>query len=267
MTSMNPLALAAQMQERGEPCALCTVVRAAGSVPRHSGARMVVAADGAVAAGTIGGGEMESRAARAAAAAIRDGKPRLGTFTLVDPRQGDPGVCGGSVEVFIEPLAVPPILLVVGAGHVGRALVHLARWAGFSVIVADDRADLCTPEQCPGANEYLTGDIVAALDAHVLTPRTYAALVTRSYVQDVRLLPTLLAADLPYVGVMGSQRRWMSAQRELLAGGVSEERLAGVRAPIGLELQAETPEEIAVSILAEIIAVRRGGDGRARNRS
>lgn len=262
MTNSNPLALAAQMQERGEPCALCTVVRAAGSVPRHVGARMLVAADGTVAAGTIGGGEMESRAAKAAAAAIIDGAPRIETFALVDPKQGDPGVCGGSVEVFIEPLAVPPILLVVGAGHVGRALVHLAKWAGFTVVVADDRADLCTPENCPGATQYLTGDLIRALDETVLTSRTYAALVTRSYVQDVRLLPKLLEAGLPYIGVMGSQRRWISAQRELQQQGVSQSMLDRVHAPIGLELQAETPEEIAVSIMAEIIAARRGGDGR-----
>lgn len=259
---MNPLLLAAQMQERGEPCTLCTVVRASGSVPRHAGSRMLVGPDGTLLAGTIGGGEMEKRVLSAAAQALRDGQPRLETFTLVNPREGDPGVCGGSVEVFVEPLASPPMLLVIGAGHVGRALVHLAKWAGFTVIVADDRADLCNAEQCPGADTYLAGDFAALLDENVLTKHTYAALVTRSYVQDVRVLPKLLAADLPYIGVMGSQRRWLSARRELEQNGAAEEALNRVHAPIGLELQAETPEEIAVSILAEIIAVRRGGDGR-----
>jgi xanthine dehydrogenase accessory factor len=259
---MNPLLLAAQMQERGEPCTLCTVVRASGSVPRHAGSRMLVGPDGALLAGTIGGGEMEKRVLAAAVQALREGQPRLETFTLVDPRHGDPGVCGGSVEVFVEPLAPAPILLVIGAGHVGRALVHLAKWAGFAVIVADDRVDLCNAEQCPGADEYLAGEFAPLLDQNVLTGRTYAALVTRSYAQDVRVLPKLLTADLPYIGVMGSQRRWLSARRELEQNGASEEALNRVHAPIGLELQAETPEEIAVSILAEIIAVRRGGDGR-----
>jgi xanthine dehydrogenase accessory factor len=260
---MNPLLLAAQMQERGQACALCTVVRASGSVPRHEGSRMLVAPNGALLAGTVGGGEMEKRIVDKAVEAIRDGRPRMETFTLVNPREGDPGVCGGSVDVFIESLAPAPILLVIGAGHVGRALAHLGKWAGFSVIVADDRTELCNAEQCPGADKYLAGNFAVMLDEHVLTKRTYAALVTRSYAQDVRVLPLLLTAGLPYVGVMGSRRRWLSAMQELQAAGISAESIASVRAPIGLELQAETPEEIAISIMAQIVAQRRGGDGRS----
>lgn len=255
------------MQERGQACALCTVVRASGSVPRHEGSRMLVAPDGTLLAGTVGGGEMEKRIVDQAVEAIRDGRPRMETFTLVNPREGDPGVCGGSVDVFIEALAPAPILLVIGAGHVGRALVHLGKWAGFAVVVADDRTELCNSELCPGADEYLAGNYAALLDEHVLTKRTYAALVTRSYAQDVRVLPMLLAADLPYVGVMGSRRRWLSATQELQAAGIPAQRLAAVRAPIGLELQAETPEEIAISIMAQIVAHRRGGDGRIMSES
>ena len=114
---------ASELQRRGEPAVLCTVVRARGSVPRHPGAKMLVRPDGSI-EGTIGGGEMESRIVRAALEALGEGRPRLVRYSLVDPGAGDPGVCGGEVEVFVAPLEMRPTLLVVGGGPVGRALVH-----------------------------------------------------------------------------------------------------------------------------------------------
>jgi xanthine dehydrogenase accessory factor len=255
--NVDPITLAAQLKARGEACALCTVVRTSGSVPRHAGTKMLVNPRGEVLAGTVGGGEMESRVTRAAAQALLSGETALQRFELGDPGKGDPGVCGGVAEVFIEPLLGAPTLLIVGAGHVGRALTHLAGWAGFRVVVADDRADLCTPEQCPGADRYISGDVAAQLDAGVLGPNTYCALVTRGYPLDVALLPKLLAAPLRYIGAMGSERRWLTAAKALAEAGVSQDALKRVRAPIGIELNAETPEEIAISILAEIVALRR----------
>jgi xanthine dehydrogenase accessory factor len=256
------LSTAAELQRAGTPCALCTVVRVAGSVPRHEGSKLLAGADGTLIAGTIGGGQMESLVLVAARAAIIDGKARIERYELTDPSRGDPGVCGGSVEVFIEPLATGPHLLVIGAGHVGRALTHLASWSGYTVTVADDRVELCTPEHCPGARRYIAGDIAAQLTPDILTANTYIALLTRGYGIDVLLLPALLASPAPYIGVMGSKRRWLTAAAELRERGVADAALARVRAPIGLELQAETPEEIAVSIMSEIIAARRGGDAK-----
>lgn len=259
---MNVFALASQCIERGEPCALVTVIRTSGSVPRHEGTKMLVAADGTILSGTVGGGEMESRAIQLAQQAISDGQPRMATYSLADLAKGDPGVCGGTVELFIEPLLPAPTLLIVGAGHVGRALTHLAKWCGFRVVISDDRAELCTPEQCPGADAYLPGPLSARLAEIPLTAQTYVALVTRGYPIDVDALPTLLDSPVAYIGVIGSQRRWMTAAKALRERGVSDAALQRVRAPIGLELNAETPEEIAVSIMAEIIMLRRGGDGR-----
>ncbi len=223
---------------------------------------MLIAADGTILGGTIGGGEMESRAIRLAQQAIGDGRPRTATYQLADLDRGDPGVCGGTVELFIEPLLPAPTLLVIGAGHIGRALTHLAKWCGFRVVVSDDRAELCTPEQCPGADLYLPGSLSERLAEVPLTSQTYVALVTRGYPIDVNALPLLLSAPIGYIGVIGSQRRWMTAAKALREKGVSDEVLGRVRAPIGLELRAETPEEIAISIMAEIIMLRRGGDGR-----
>ena len=143
----------AELEASGEAGALCTVVRERGSVPRHAGSKMLVYADGRL-QGTIGGGEMESRVIREALAALADGQPRVVEYKLVDPTQGDPGVCGGEVEVFVEPIRPRPTVLVIGGGHIGRAVVHLAHWLGFRVALADDRPEFCTPEWAPGADEY-----------------------------------------------------------------------------------------------------------------
>jgi xanthine dehydrogenase accessory factor len=258
---MDILRLAAEHVDRGAPCALVTVIRTSGSVPRHAGSKMLVGGGGDLLGGTIGGGEMENRAIQLAQAAIADGQTRTATFRLADPAHGDPGVCGGTVEVFVEPLLPAPTLVVVGAGHVGRALVQAAKLCGFRVAITDDRAELCTPELCPGADLYLPGPLGEQLDRFELTLHTYVALVTRGYPIDVTIMPRLLQSPAAYIGVIGSERRWLTAATALRENGLSEDALARVRAPIGLELNAETPGEIAISIMAEIIQHRRGGSG------
>ncbi len=251
------LSLATQYTQDGKPCALVTVIRTSGSVPRHAGSKMLVDMQGALLAGTIGGGMMESRVLHAAAQAIRTGKTLTMTETLVDPASGDAGVCGGTVEMFIEPLLTSPTLIVAGAGHVGRALIHLANWCGFRTVITDDRVELCNPQSCPDADVYLPGALAEQLAQIELTAQTYIALVTRGFPIDVVVLPMLLKSPVAYIGVIGSKRRWATAKQALLAQGVSEADLARVHAPIGFEIQAETPEEIAVSIAAEMIGVMR----------
>ena len=253
------ISLAATLVQAGKPCALVTVIRTSGSVPRHAGSKMLVDGQGMLLAGTIGGGMMESRVLQAAAQAIRTGKSLTMTEQLVDPASGDAGVCGGTVEMFIEPLLTAPTLVVAGAGHVGRALIHLAKWCGFRTIITDDRIELCNPQSCPDADVYLPGPLAEQL-AHIeLTPHTYIALVTRGFPIDVAILPALLKSPVAYIGVIGSKRRWATAKQALLAQGLSEADLARVHAPIGFEIQAETPEEIAISIAAEMIGVMRAG--------
>ncbi len=259
---MDILQLAAECIAQNKPCALVTVIRTAGSVPRHEGSKMLIGSDGAILAGTIGGGEMESRAIKLAQQCIDDGQPRTASYQLANPKDGDPGVCGGTVEMFIEPLRSTPTLVIVGAGHVGRALAHAAKWCGFRVVVTDDRVELCTPEQTPEADEYLPGPLAEQLQKITITPQTYFALVTRGFPIDVKALPALLESPAAYIGVIGSKRRWLTAANALREGGISNAQLQRVHAPIGLELNAETPEEIAISIMAEIIMHQRGGDGR-----
>lgn len=250
----------AELERIGESAAVCTIIRERGSVPRHVGSKMVVKADGSL-HGTIGGGEMEQRVRREALEALHEGKSRIVTYTLSNPAAGDPGVCGGEVEVYIEPLRPPATLLVIGGGHVGRALVHLGKWLGFRVALSDDRAEFCTPQAAPGADEYLPGPMTELPSKFNFTANTYIVLPTRGVPLDVAGLPHLLAQPHAYLGVIGSQRRWLTAVKQLEAQGFSREQLAQVHAPMGLELNAETPEEIAVSILAEIIMLRRAGTG------
>lgn len=248
-------------QARREPVALAVVIRDQGSVPRHAGSKMLIFGDGRT-IGSVGGGELESRVANAAREALRDGKPRVVPYSLVDPQRGDPGVCGGAVEIYVEPYPAPYTLYVLGCGHVGRSLASLGRWLGYRVIAWDDRADLATRENMPDADDVMSGPPDELLAAHPVDNRSFLALVTRNVEVDRRLLPQLLDAPAAYIGVMGSRRRWEETRRLLLADGVPAEKLDRITSPIGLELQAESPHEIAVSIMAQIIMVQRGGDGR-----
>lgn len=245
-------------KREGRPAALATVIRAQGSVPRHATSKMLVFPDGQI-VGTVGGGELESRAIEASKEAIRVGQPRLESYSLAGPREDAVGVCGGQVEVFVEPILPPPTLLVLGCGHVGIAVARLAKWLGFRVVVTDDREELCTPEHVPDADLYLPGEIAAVLSHTNIDSQTYVVAVTRGYPFDVAAVPILLETETPYIGVIGSRRRWATTVKELEAMGIAEDTLKRVHSPIGLHLGAETPEEIAVSIMAEIIMLRNRG--------
>jgi len=245
-----------ELEANNQPAALCTIASSQGSTPRHVGSKMIVYQDGRI-FGTVGGGELESRVLATALEAIQDGKPRLLSYNLADPQRGDPGVCGGQVEVFVEPILPKPTLVVVGAGHVGKAVAHLAHWLGFHVVVSDDRPELCSPESVPEADEFITGPLVE-LPQHIsITSWTYLVLTTRNVTVDVPGLPALLETPAAYIGVIGSKRRWATTVEMLREAEVAEEQLARVHSPMGLEIKAETPEEIAVSIMAEIIKERR----------
>lgn len=250
-----------QMHESGEPAALATIVTVSGSVPRHTGSKMVVRADGSI-VGTVGGGALEQLVIKEALAAITDGQARMRGYSLNNLEDGDPGVCGGTVQVFIEPVGLVWTLLVIGGGHVGRSLAELGKWAGYRVVLSDDRSEFCNPQYAPGLDGYVVcppGEIATQVS---IGARTCVAAVTRGLLVDLDLVPALLTTDAPYIGLIGSRRRWALTVKALQEDrGLTATQLARVRAPIGLEIQAETPQEIAISILAEITMIRRGGDG------
>jgi xanthine dehydrogenase accessory factor len=260
MDEVDIFSVVAEARHLGQDVALAMVVRTQGSVPRHAGSKMVVWPDGRM-AGTVGGGLLESRVTEAALTSIQTAKPQMLSYSMSDMAQGDAGICGGTVEVYVEPVLAPPTVVVIGCGHVGKEVAFLAKWLGFRVFVSDDRVELCTEAQIPGMDGYYP---VPAVDLHQHIPigsQTFIAAMTRGQVVDLDLLPSLLGSPARYIGLIGSRRRWALTAQALREKGVSDADLARIHAPVGLELKAETPREIAVSVLAEIIMVQHGGDG------
>jgi xanthine dehydrogenase accessory factor len=249
------------LEKNSNSAALCTVVKSEGSTPRHVGSKMLVYPDGKF-LGTVGGGELESRIIKAALESLTNGTAQNLSYTMADPSRGDPGVCGGTVEVFVEPILPPAMIVVIGAGHVGKAVVHLAKWLGFRVAVSDDRAEFCNPEAVPGADAYYPVEMGKLPEHLKINNRTYIIITSRGASVDVQGLPGLLESNPAYIGVIGSRRRWLTTVKGLKQKGVSTEKIASVHSPMGLELNAETPEEIAVSIMAEVLMIRDRGTGK-----
>ena len=249
--------LLAAVEDR-RPVVLVTVVDSARSVPRRPGSKMLVYPDGAT-SGTVGGGEMEARVVTEALDALAARRPRRLSYSLLDPRSGDPGVCGGEVELYLEPHMPQTTVYVIGIGHVGRAVVELADWLGYRVVAWDDRAELT--DGIDGADQVLTGTIAEALAAAPPDEHSRVVMVTRNVDLDVEILPALLGTPVPTIGLMGSNRRWSTTRKRLVEAGIAEADLDRVHSPIGVEIAAETPAEIAVSILAEVIGHERGSAG------
>jgi xanthine dehydrogenase accessory factor len=252
------LSLAAHCIETDVPAALVTVVGAQGSTPQRPGARMLVLADGAV-HGTIGGGCVEAEMTRRARVAIESGRPVLTTYDLTPDQAGDEGlVCGGRMEVFIEPLEATPDLAILGGGHVARPLCALAAMAGFRVSVLDDRERYATEARFPQATRVLVSPFEEAAEALRITPRSFVMVVTRGHKGDATAIASCLPRRPRFLGLLGSKAKMAHVFDDLAGRGFSSEDLALVETPVGVEIGAETPEEIAVSIVARMISVRRG---------
>lgn len=242
--------------QNNTPAALATVVKTLGSSPRAVGAKMLIYADGTI-VGSVGGGEMEQRVIEQARGVIRDGQARYLDFNLSRPERGDPMICGGEMEIFVEPLITTPTLLIAGAGHVGAACAELGKFLGFRVVVIDDRSHFLSREKFPTADELRAGDLLEQIRASEITPQTFVVLVTRAHTFDAELLRAVIESPAAYIGMLGSERRVLTVFEMLKHQGVSDAQLKRVHAPIGLEIEAETPQEIAVSIMAQVIQVKR----------
>lgn len=240
------------------PVVSATVVSTHRSVPRRAGSKMLVYADGTT-SGSVGGGEMESRVCDVAKTVLESRRPTTLSYALVDPASGDPGVCGGEVELYLEPHMPTTTIYVVGAGHVGHAIVELASWLGYRVVVWDDRPELL--DGMFGADGQpvttVTGTITEALAAQPIDAHTRVVMVTRNVGLDVEIMPALLASEAPTIGLMGSGRRWDTTRAKLIDAGVDGALFDKVHSPLGVEIAAETPKEIAVSVLAEVIGHER----------
>jgi xanthine dehydrogenase accessory factor len=251
-------AAVADALERGEPAALVTIVSTTGSTPQRIGAKMLVFADGRI-VGTIGGGCYENDAFGKAREAILNRKPQLVHYELDDDFAQETGlICGGQMDVYIEPIEPSPELYIIGAGHVGFHLARVAQEVGFNVHVVDDREKFANADRFPTAAEIVVEDIPAWIARAHLPPHAYAVIVTRGHTNDLEALRALAPRELRYLGLIGSRAKVARIYEELAKDHMPAEALSRVHAPIGLDIGAVTPQEIAVSILAELIAVKHG---------
>ena len=260
----NLFPMLGELAKANQTFVVCTVVSAVGSAPRHVGAKMAVLQDGSR-RGTIGGGEMEHRVIKAALECLANGSARVVEYKLTDINNGDPGVCGGQVGIFIEPVKPAPRMIVVGAGHVGRALSKLAKWLGFYVVISDDRAEYCNENAIPDADEYIVCSLAEIPNKAMLTASDNVILTTRGVRIDIPGLPPLLQSNAGFIGIIGSKRRWVTTRNELLDKGFSQDLINKVHSPIGIDIHAETPEEIALSIMAEVMIHTSGTSGESMN--
>ena len=237
-----------------------TVVRANGSTPQRAGAKMLVFPDGRT-IGTIGGGCYENDAFWKAREALATGRSALLHYELNDDFAQENGlVCGGQMDVHIDPLEPTPRLFIVGAGHVGWHLGRLAVDAGFRVHVVDDREKFASTERFPGAEEVVAEPIPDWLHRTELPASAFVVVVTRGHTYDLDAMRALAARDLRYLGLIGSRAKVSRIFARLLEEGMPPECLTRIHAPIGLDIGAVTPAEIAISIMAELVAIRRGVD-------
>jgi len=246
------------LRQQGRRGAIATIVNVRGSVPSFETAKMLVRDDGSI-VGTIGGGCVEAEVWQAAREVMENERPRTLTFNLNQNPKYDTGlVCGGTLDIFVEPVLPAATLYIFGAGHVAYSLYRSAKVAGFDVNVIDDRESYANRERFPEAKEVIAEDFDQAMARLSPNETSYIVIVTRGHRDDMRVLRWAVQTRARYVGMIGSKRKTITIFRELLKEGIAEKLFERVHAPVGLDIGAITPEEIAVSITAELIATRRG---------
>jgi len=256
-----------RIRKAGQRAALATIVHTDGSIPSYEASRMLIRDDGSI-AGTVGGGCVEAEVWAAAKEVIQSEQPRKMTFNLNHEPGFDSGlICGGTLEIFVEPILPLPMLYIFGGGHISVALASVANQAGFSIGIVDDRDTFANAERFPMASEIHTS-YEAAFENIRPNSATYLVIVTRGHKDDMRVLSWAVGTEQRgfsprYIGMIGSRRKVIAVYKALEKEGTSLEKFERVHAPVGLDIGALTPEEIAVSITAELIAVRRNSENPA----
>ncbi|MGA3197283.1 MAG: XdhC/CoxI family protein [Terriglobales bacterium] len=246
-----------RLRKDGRRGAVATIVNVRGSIPSFKTAKMLVRDDGSI-VGTIGGGCVEAEVWQAAREVMESERPRTLTFDLNNDPKYDTGlVCGGTLEIFIEPILPPAELLIFGAGHVGTSLGRVAQMAGFDVTIIDDRETFANRERFPEAQQVIAEDFDKAVTQLSPGESSYIVIVTRGHRDDMRVLRWAVQTPARYVGMIGSKRKTITIFKELQQEGLAAQLFDRVHAPIGLDIGAITPAEIAIAIVAEMIAKRR----------
>ena len=245
-----------RLRREGRKGALATIVNVRGSIPSFETAKMLVRDDGTF-VGTIGGGCVEAEVWQVAKEVMTSEKPRILRFDLNhDPRYDTGLVCGGTLEIFVEPIAPAPHLYIFGAGHVALNLYKVARIAGFDVTVVDDRDTYANRERFPEARDVYADAFDRVISQLAPGENSYMVITTRGHRDDMRVLRWAVEQNARYLGMIGSKRKVIATYKELEQVGVAREKLLRVSAPVGLAIGAITPEEIAIAIVGEMIAVR-----------
>ena len=238
------------------PAALVTIIETSGSTPRDVGAKMLVLGDGTI-HGTIGGSSVESMVIEDARNCIKTGKYKKVHHSLNDLEKHDTGmICGGKMEFFIEPINLAPHIYIFGGGHCGYPLARFSIQLGFQYTVIEDRPEFAKDERFPQASEILLGDVEAISQKIDIGLSDYVAIVTRNHELDFRALRNIIKKPAKYIGLIGSKRKRQQIFKRLLNEGINQTEIDRIHTPIGLDINAETPEEIAISILAEIIKIK-----------
>lgn len=254
-----------RLRRLGQKCALATIVQVNGSIPSYESAKLLVREDGSF-VGTVGGGCVEAEVWSAAREVIATEKPRHLNFNLGQNAADDTGlICGGQLNIFIEPVIPQPQAVVFGAGHVSKGICKVAVLAGFGVTVVDDREMFANRERFPDAQEVIADEYEKVFDRLPVHSSSFLVIVTRGHRDDMRVLRWAITTPARYIAMIGSRRKALSIVKELESEGFPREQFDRVFSPMGLEIGAITPEEIAVSVVAEMIAVYRGADSRWRD--
>ncbi len=258
-----------RLRKLGQKCALATIVQVRGSIPSFESAKLLVREDGSM-LGTIGGGCVEAEVWNAAREVMESEKPKHMSFNLGQDAAYDNGlICGGQLDVFVEPIIPPPCAIVFGAGHISKSLCQVLSLAGFSTTVVDNRESFANRDRFPEADEIFAEEYEEVFPKLTIHESTYVIIVTRGHRDDMRVLRWAATTQARYVAMIGSKRKVISVVKELEKEGLSREQLDRIYAPMGLEIGAISPEEIAISVAAEMIAVRRnpGSNWRALSMS
>ncbi|MBL8295040.1 MAG: XdhC family protein, partial [Bryobacterales bacterium] len=247
-----------RLRKSGQKCALATIVQVNGSIPSYESAKLLVREDGSM-AGTVGGGCVEAEVWNAAREVIETEQPKHLTFSLGQDAAYDNGlICGGQLNVFVEPITPQPRAFIFGAGHISKSLSKVANLAGFATVVVDDRETFANRDRFPEAEEVFSGEYEAIFPTLTVNHSSYLIIVTRGHRDDMRVLRWAIGTPARYIAMIGSKRKTLGVMKELMKEGIPREDFDRLHAPMGLDIGAISPEEIAVSVVAEMIALRRG---------
>ncbi len=246
-----------RIRSKGGNSVLVTVIKVKGSTPREEGSKMLIRSDGTV-LGSIGGGTLEAQVCKEAIDIIREARSKVLHFNLIGEEVAEDGMlCGGNMDILVEPILAQPTLYIFGAGHVSFPISKIAKMVGFKVVVIDDRAEFANKNRFPEADEIFAEDFSEIFSKLKINRSSYIVIVTRGHKFDEKVLEWAVKTEACYLGMIGSKTKNEAVFSNLQSKGISKGLLEDIHAPIGLDIHAETPEEIAVSIMAEIIKVRR----------